>query len=100
MKDHKLSQLFRAARREAPPTPGPGFANLVLAEIHRQPPPPVRAPVSLLDQLGALFPRVAAVAVLVLVVCLTLEWRLSASAPGDLTDSLTELSEQWFFSAN
>ncbi|MSU58588.1 MAG: hypothetical protein EXS35_10495 [Pedosphaera sp.] len=98
MNDRKLKQLFRAARNESPPSPEPGFENLVLSAIRREL-PPMRA-TSLIDQLGALFPRLAWAAALVIAMCLGADFCLTALAPTGLSDGIAEISEQWLFAAN
>lgn len=100
MKDRKLNQLFRAAAKDTPPGAAPGFENLVLAAIRE---PAVRRETeagSLLEQLSRLFPRIAVSTAVVIVLCVAADYGLARRAPADLTDSLTELSEQWLFAAN
>ena len=55
---------------------------------------------SLLEQLSRLFPRIAVSTAVVIVLCVAADYGLARRAPADLTDSLTELSEQWLFAAN
>lgn len=100
MNGRKLNQLFRAARSDTPPAAAPGFENLVLAALRQPGGAPVPDEVSWFDQLGNWFPRLAMGAALVVVLCVTADYGLSAMAAADLTDSLTELSEQWLFAAN
>jgi hypothetical protein len=99
MSKEKLNQLFTAARKEAPPLPEAGFENLVMSAIRRGPQNPGAATVSLLDQLGALFPRLAWAAALVLALCVVADFGLTALAQTNLTDGIAELSEQWLFAA-
>lgn len=100
MNDRKLNQLFRAARRDAPPVPEPGFDNLVLAALRRSGEASVPAKISWFEQLGAWLPRLAGAAALSIALCVAADYGLTALAAADLTDSLTELSEQWLFAAN
>ena len=100
MNDRKLNQLFRAARQEAPPPPAPGFEHLVLAAIRQPAPSHEVESSSLLEQLGNLFPRMALAAAVVIAACVVADYGLSVQARADLTDNLTELSEQWLFAAN
>jgi hypothetical protein len=57
MNNQKLNHLFRAARKEAPPSAEPGFAKLVLAAIRQESIGRETEAASLFDQLGGLFPR-------------------------------------------
>jgi hypothetical protein len=100
MNDRKLNQLLRAARKETPCSPAPGFENLVLAALRQPGVTSTTGDVPLFDQLGAWFPRLAAAAALLIVLCVAADFGLAAYAAADLTDSLTELSEQWLFAAN
>lgn len=100
MNNDKLNQLFRAARQDVPPAAGPGFENLVLAAARRPMIGRADAPASLADQLGDLFPKLAWAAALLIALCVAADLGLAAHTQVDLTDSFTELSEQWLFAAN
>jgi len=97
--EKKLDQLFSAARAETPPTPETGFENLVLSAIRREP-RGASAPNSVLDQLGALFPRLAWVVALVVALSLAADFGLSALGVPDLTDGVAQISDQWLFTSN
>lgn len=100
MKDRTLNQLFRAAAKDTPPGAAPGFEQLVLAAIREPEVRPETDAGSLFEQLSRLFPRIAGAAAVVMVLCVAADYGLASRAPADLTDSLTELSEQWLFAAN
>jgi|SRR6266404_5813579 len=92
----KLEKLLQKARMEAPPEPPPGFENRVLRALSGQEPTTVTT-LSLFDQLSALFPRLALVSALVMVLCFGVELLTSSSGQSDLTSSLAQLSDQWLF---
>lgn len=93
MKDHKLKQLFAAARNEAAPPPSPGFAEDVLRAVRREPETTART-ASLFDQLNALFPRVAFAAVAVIVLCVALDFGFTSAGLLELGDGSAQLSSQ------
>jgi len=100
MNERKLNQLFGAARKETPPWPEAGFENLVLTAIRHEPRLKAPSPVSLSDQLGALFPRLAWAAVLVVGLCVAADFGLGALDVPSLTDGVAQISAQWLFTAN
>ncbi len=100
MNDRKLNQLFRAARQDQPPVADADFEARVLRALRQPEAGTESGSVSLWEQLSGLFPRVAGVAAMVIVLCVALDYGLSSRATADLTDDLTELSEQWLFAAN
>lgn len=83
MNDRKLNQLFSVARRETPPAPTEGFERLVMQQISRN---PARAELSVSDVLNLWFPRLAAAAAAVIVLCVVGEY---VSSGPSLTDSAT-----------
>ena len=89
MNDKKLNQLFDAARREVAPTPTEGFERLVMQQISRN---PARAELTISDVLNLWFPRLAAAAAAVIVLCVVGEY---VSSGPSLTDSATQLSYQY-----
>jgi len=54
-------------------------------------------PASWFDQLGELWPQVAAGAVVVIGLCVAADFCLTTYAQTDLSASLAEASEQWLF---
>ncbi len=94
MKDHKLKQLFAAARNEAAPPPSPGFADGVLRAVRHEPAGTTAGTASLFDQLNALFPRVAFAAVAVIVLCVALDFGFTSAGLLELGDSSAQLSSQ------
>ena len=93
MNERKLQKLIGAARTEPPPEISPGFDTRVMRVLGRE---DHRAPGSLVDQLGEFFPRLALVAALVIGLCVAADF-LSTLAPMDLSESVTQVSEQWLF---
>lgn len=100
MNDEKLNQLFQAARRDPPPSAEPGFENLVLAALRNDSQHAEPEVVSLFDQLGRWFPRLACAAVVIIALCVVADFGLTALAQTNLTDGVAELSEQWLFAVN
>ncbi|HXS69623.1 MAG TPA: hypothetical protein VN761_12320 [Candidatus Polarisedimenticolia bacterium] len=85
MNDKKINRLFGAARRETPAAPAEGFERLVMQQISRA---PARAELSVSDVLNLWFPRLAAAAAAVIILCVVGEY----VSPGpSLTDSATQL---------
>jgi hypothetical protein len=97
MKKDKLEELLRAAGTESLPAAPADFEGDVMRAIRAQ---PRHQPVSLFDQLDALFPRLATASVVVIACCGLLVLGSAAFGESSLTDKVTELSEQWFFAAN
>lgn len=85
MNDKKLNQLFDAVRREMAPTPAEGFEQLVMQQISRD---PRRTELSISDVLNLWFPRLAAAAAAVIVLCVIGEY---VSSGPSLADSATQL---------
>jgi hypothetical protein len=97
MNDDRLKKLFALARTETPPSAPEGFDARVLAAVRRE---RRAAPVSVWEQIGALFPRLAVGAALVIALCLAAEFCWSAMQPSSLAAEVSELSDQWLFAAN
>ena len=97
MNDRKLNKLFELARRETPPAAPEDFDARVLSAIRRE---QRAAPITLWEQLGELFPRLAVAALVVMGVCLTADFCYSASQGPRVTGDLTALSEQWSLNDN
>jgi hypothetical protein len=97
MNDQKLRRLFQTARRDSAPTPGPGFESRLLRAIARERP---EEPISFLDQLGAMFPRAAVAAVLLIGLCFAGDFCASQVTQPDWTTGISVLSAQWLFTEN
>jgi hypothetical protein len=83
MNDHKLKQLFDAARRAPAPEPAADFAADVLRAARRTGTAPGTQSLSVSDQLNVLFPRVAWAALAVILLCGAIEWTANSSAGTD-----------------
>ena len=94
MNDRKLKQLFASARRETAPAPPEDFAGDVLQAVRCEPPVTPES-VSILDQLNLWFPRLALGASVVIVLCIALDYGLTAAGVPSLSDGATQLSAQW-----
>ena len=97
MKSDSLEKLFGAAARSAPPKPEAGFAEDVLRAIRRE---SRLAPATLTEDIGALLPRVAFAAALVIGVCCVTDVALDSWSGASLSVGVTQLSEQWLFAVN
>jgi hypothetical protein len=97
MNDPKLKKLFELAQKETPPAPPGNFELRVLAAIRRE---ERAAPLTWWDQLGALFPRLALAAVLLMAVCLAADYYASACHPSSFAEDATQISDQALFAAN
>jgi len=95
MNNRKLNQLFKLARNEPAPAPPEDFAAGVLRAIHREPPGAATEAPSVFDRLNLLFPRIAFGAVVVIVVCIVLDFGLTAAGVPGLHDGLSQISAQW-----
>ena len=95
MNHRKLTELFASARTDAAPVLPKDFAQEVLREIRRQP-PAVSGTVSLFDQLSLLFPRIALMASAIIVLCIVLDYGLTAVGVPSLSDGAAQLSVQSF----
>jgi hypothetical protein len=97
MNDRKLKKLFELARTDTPPPASGSFEMRVLAAIRREERP---APVSWWDQLGALFPRLALAAVLIMGACLFADYYYSAHHDSSFAEDAAQVSGQTLFAAN
>lgn len=97
MNDRKLKKLFDLARAETPPDAPGNFSFRVLAAIRREGRP---APPSWWDQLGALFPRLALAAALVVTACVAVGYYDTTTHSTSLTDDLSRYSEQVVLAGN
>jgi hypothetical protein len=91
MNDEKLKKMFGLARSETPPAPPGNFDLRVLAAIRRE---ERAAPLSLWDQLGALFPRLALAALLVMTVCLAADYYSAARHASSFAEDATQFSAE------
>jgi hypothetical protein len=94
MNNNELNSLLRAARAESPPVPSDDFERDLMRAVRRQ---TNREPLSLVEQLGELFPRLAWASAAVIVCCAII---LSSTDQSSLGDKFAELSQQWLFAAN
>lgn len=91
MTDDKFKRLFELARGESPPPAPDDFTRHVMAGIRRE---RRAAPVSLWEQIGSLFPRLAIATALVIGACALTEFYYSSIHPADLNGELGAVSEQ------
>ena len=97
MNDPKLKKLFELARKETPPAPPGNFELRVMAAVRRE----ERAtPLTWWDQLGALFPRLALAAVLLMAACLAADYYASTRHPASFAEDAAQYSDQALFSDN
>jgi len=94
MNERKLRQLFTAARREAALEPPEDFAADVLQAIRREPAATPET-ISIFDQLNLWFLRIALAASAVIVLCVALDYGLTAAGVPSLGDGVSQLSSQW-----
>lgn len=98
MNDRKLKKLFDLARAETPPDAPGNFSFRVLAAIRREGRP---APLSWWDQLGALFPRLALAAMLLVSACVAVDYYYSSRHNSTFAEDATLYStDQALFAAN
>jgi hypothetical protein len=95
MNDQQQRQLMRAARRMPAATPSEGFCADVLRAI-RHDARRTAASVSLTDQLAALLPRLATVALVV--IAAVVAWEVFVDA--DFVSQLGMATDQWLLPAN
>ena len=95
MKKHRLNQLFELARTEPAPRPPADFAADVLRAIHREPPAAPPETLLIFDQLNLLFPRIALAAAAVIVLCVAMDWGLTAAGLPGLSEGVSQISAQW-----
>jgi len=95
MNKRKLDQLFKFARREPAPAPPADFAADVLRAVRREPRAAVPSTLSIFDQLNRLFPRIALASAAVIILCVALDFGLTASGMPGLSDGLSQISAQW-----
>jgi hypothetical protein len=91
MREAKHKRLMMAARRVPPFEAPAGFGDDVLRTIREGELAVDASASSVMDQLAALFPRLAAAALVVIVAAAAFE----VFAGGDVVSQLTEASDQW-----
>lgn len=96
MKPLKLEKLFRSARNEPTPEAEPGFEERVLRAIRRDRP---EEPLSLWEQIGAMFPRLALASATIIVLFVAADQWHSSLEQSDVGSGLAQMSEEWDFSA-
>jgi hypothetical protein len=99
MNEKKLKQLFASARKEAAPAPATDFAADVLRAIHREPPPRAMKSVSVWEHLNGLFPRLALVAVAVIILSVAADWGLTAAGLPGVGEGAAQVTSQFLFNA-
>lgn len=95
MNKRKLNRLFELARNEPAPAPPEDFAADVLRAVRREPRGAMAEALSIFDQLNLLFPRIALAAVAVIVLCVAVDFGLTAAGIPGLGDGLSQISAQW-----
>ncbi|HEX4350670.1 MAG TPA: hypothetical protein VH251_09785 [Verrucomicrobiae bacterium] len=99
MNDKKLKRLFALARNEAAPAPSPDFAEEVLRAVRREPQPVAAESISIWEHLNALFPRLALASAVVIVLCVAVDWGLTAAGVPGISDGATQLTSQFLFNS-
>lgn len=97
MKSDRLEKLFTAAAKVEPPNPEAGFAEDVLRAIRRE---SRLAPRTLTEEIGALLPRVAFAAAVLIAICVAMDLALDSFGRTSLSAGVAQLSEQWLFAVN
>jgi hypothetical protein len=100
MSEQKLKKLFAAARNETAPAPSADFAADVLRAVRREKMDLSPETFSIFDQLNLLFPKLACVAALVIVLGVAEDFGLTAAGVPDLGDGVSQISSQWLFTGN
>ncbi|MGA3284917.1 MAG: hypothetical protein ABSD57_10730 [Verrucomicrobiota bacterium] len=95
MNKRKLNQLFELARNEPAPAPPENFAADVLRAVHHEPQGTVAEALSVFDQLNFLFPRIAFAAAAAIVLCVAVDFGLTAAGMPGLGDGVSQISAQW-----
>jgi hypothetical protein len=96
MNKRKLNRLFELARTEPAPVSPDDFAADVLHAVHREPPGAAAEMLTFNEQLNRQFPRIAFAAATIIVVCIALDFGLTAAGIPGLSDSVSQISAQWF----
>jgi len=96
MNKRKLNRLFELARTKAAPVPPDEFAADVLRAVRREPPGVVSGALTVSDPLNRWFPRIAFAAAMIIVLCLAVDFGLTAAGMPGLGDEVSQISAQWF----
>jgi hypothetical protein len=99
MNERKLNQLFTASRKEVPPAPPEDFAGDVLRTLRHESPAASGATSPIFDQLNLLFPRLALVSGVIVLLCVAADYGMTAAGVPDLSDGISQISSQWFLSS-
>jgi hypothetical protein len=94
MKKNRLEKLFHMAKGESVHKARTGFEIRVMRAIRQEVP---AQPASLLDQLNALFPRLALACAMCILLCLSAEVVLTNASRTDLVSGVASISEDWLF---
>jgi hypothetical protein len=94
MNDRELQKLFALTRSEAPPAPPEGFDARVFSAVRRE---QRAAPLSLWEQFGQLFPRLAVASVVAISACILVDVGLSSLDSSSFSADVSQISEQWLF---
>jgi len=92
MTERKLNKILERVRAENPPAVPEGFDTRILELLRREPEPQTN---SLVDQLHALFPRLAVGAIALIALCVAGDFLVTAMHLPDLTGGVAQISEQW-----
>jgi hypothetical protein len=95
MNKRKLNRLFELARSESAPAPPEDFAADVLRAVHREGQVAASEALTISDPLNRLFPRLVFVAAAVIVLCVMVDFGLTATGMPGLGDGLVQISSQW-----
>ncbi|MEI8289007.1 MAG: hypothetical protein WCH99_06000 [Verrucomicrobiota bacterium] len=97
MNQSKLDRLFALARDQKAPAPAPDFAAGVLRAVGREPVPSRMEFVSVFEELNDWFPRAAAAAVALMILCVGADYGFTTAGLPELGDSSVPASAQLFF---
>jgi hypothetical protein len=100
MNEQKLKKLFATTQNETAPVPSADFAADVLRAVRREKRIPSSETFSVFDQLNQLFPKLAWVAAIVIVLGVATDFGLTAAGIPNLSDGVSQISSQWLFSEN
>ena len=92
MNERKLNKLFNAARNEPPPATPHDLDIRVTRQIHGEPSPPA---VSFVEQLNALFPKLAFAALMMIALCVAGDFFFTALGATDVDEGVARISDQW-----
>jgi hypothetical protein len=98
--ERKLTRLLAAARKEPAPVPSEDLAVNVMRAIRPGRPAERPGTPSLVDQLNLWFPRLAWVAVAIIVLGIATDWGLTVAGVPGLGDGLARISAQWLLPAD